>query len=102
MIYHGCGRHLKSKEMKNKTSIPKYISKFFWDVQKDAIDLEKHASFIIRRILEYGDHIALRWLKENYSDEDIKEIVYKKRGLSKKTLIYWQTYYKKEKCMKKF
>ena len=41
--------------------------------------------FITQHILEYGDHTALKWLKENYLDEDIKEVVFKKRGLSHKT-----------------
>ena len=73
--------------------LPDFITKLFWDVKKETIDITKHSSFIIRRILDYGDVRELNWLRKTYSDEIIKNVIRSKRGLHHKTLVFWETYY---------
>ena len=73
--------------------IPDSVSKLFWDVKKECVNVEKHSSFIIRRVLDYGDPTALAWLRKTYPDELIKKIVQNKRGLEHKTLVFWERYY---------
>lgn len=31
-----------------------FSSNLFWDIDPNNIDMEKHASFIVHRVLEYG------------------------------------------------
>ncbi|MCX7785982.1 MAG: hypothetical protein N2201_07185 [candidate division WOR-3 bacterium] len=77
-----------------KKSIPDYIYKLFWDFNKSDVDINRHANFIIRRVLDYGECKAINWLRQTYSDELIKNVINNKRGLLDKTLIFWRTYYK--------
>ncbi|MEO0128561.1 MAG: hypothetical protein ABIL44_12550 [candidate division WOR-3 bacterium] len=74
--------------------IPKYIYYLFWDVNISNIDINQHASFIIRRVLDYGDAKAINWLRRNYPEELIIGVVKNKRGLLPKTITFWNRYYK--------
>ena len=38
----------------------------FWDVDKNDIDFDKHATFIIQRVLEYGESAISHTKKEDY------------------------------------
>lgn len=57
-----------------KKSIPTTILNFFWDVQKDKLDLRDDQKLIIKRVLKYGDLSAWRWLFNNYPAKIIKEV----------------------------
>jgi len=89
-----------------KKTIPESFKIYFWDVNIDEIDLEKHKRFVIERILNYGDHQALFWLKENYDETMIKEAVKKSRNLTRKTARFWQAYFnlseEEMRCFTKF
>ena len=41
----------------------------FWDA--DEIDADKHAAYVIARVLDYGDIEDVRKIREMYSDEKI-------------------------------
>jgi hypothetical protein len=73
--------------------IPDYIQKLFWDVKKDSVNLDNHAHFIIRRVLDFGDAKAVNWLCKVYPDTLIKEVVQLKKGFARKTLIFWTEHY---------
>lgn len=76
--------------------IPEFVTKLFWDVKRECVDIEKHPFFIIRRVLDYGDVKAITWLRKTYPDELIKKVVYNKRGLEHKTREFWNRYYNLE------
>jgi hypothetical protein len=76
-----------------KPSVPECIARLLWDVKKDEVDVNRHARFLIRRVLEFGDAISLNWIRKTYSEEVIKEVVKAKRGLDRKTLAFWTLYY---------
>lgn len=73
--------------------IPNYIKQLFWDVKKDTVDIELHAQYIIRRVLDFGDVKAINWLRRVYSDTLIREVVQVKRGLVHKTIVFWTEHY---------
>lgn len=73
--------------------IPDYIQHLFWDVKKESVDINRHARFIIRRVLDYGDVRAINWLRKVYSDATIKEVVQIKKGLLRKTQLFWIEHY---------
>jgi len=60
---------------------------FFWDA--DEIDADKHAAYVIGRILDYGDFDDIAVLRKLYPDEKIIEVVRTRRGLIPQTGKYW-------------
>jgi len=89
-----------------RKTIPLDFKVYFWDVNIDEIDLEKHKRFVIERILNNGDHQALTWLRKIYDEETIKEAVKKSRNLTRKTARFWQAYFRlseeEMRCFTKF
>jgi len=85
--------------------IPLKFKKYFWDSDFDKINLKKDASFIIGRILEYGDKEAIRWMMKNFKKAELKQTLLKKRGLSCKSANYWANIFNIPKnkilCLKK-
>ncbi len=47
----------------------------FWDVDPKTIDPEKHARYIIERVLDFGDTEETRWLFNYYSKTEIKRVM---------------------------
>jgi hypothetical protein len=86
-------------------SLPKFLEKYFWDVEFKEIDKNKNDRFVIGRILEYGDKKAAHWLFKNYPLNQIKEMVCKTRSLSPRSLFFWALLLnldkRKIKCLKK-
>ena len=74
--------------------IPVFIKRLFWDVDKESVDIEQHCSYIISRIVDYGNPHDVKWMKKTYNDEEIKEVICKRKGLSKKSGYFWAAYYK--------
>jgi hypothetical protein len=64
----------------------------FWDVNK--IELPRHDSFLISRILEEGDARDVRNLFSLYSENRIKETVLTSRRISERTRLFWQACFK--------
>lgn len=77
-----------------REKIPDYIQKLFWDVKKEDLEINRHADFIIRRVLDFGNVKALNWLRKTYPPFRIQEVIKKKRGLAPKTLTFWTEYFK--------
>ena len=69
--------------------IPKFLEKYFWDVDVKKTDVKKHKIFVLRRILEYGDERVITWMTKNYNLEEIKEFIRKDRSLSRKSGSFW-------------
>lgn len=63
--------------------------KLFWDVDLKDIDAKKNSSFIIGRILEYGDVNDVKWMLKNFKIARIKQVLFKKKDLSPKSANYW-------------
>ncbi|MFA6295070.1 MAG: hypothetical protein WC666_01445 [Candidatus Paceibacterota bacterium] len=73
--------------------LPTPLKKFFWDAKFDTIDREANKSYIISRLLEMGDEIAVKWLEQAYSLEDLINVVKSARSLSSKSRNYWKLRY---------
>jgi len=39
--------------------LPRFLNKYFWDVEFEKIDLQKRRVYVLKRILEYGDERAV-------------------------------------------
>lgn len=61
----------------------------FWDVDPKTIDPEKHARYIIERILDFGEDSDVRWMWQYYNHDLIRDVIMKSRGIFPKTRIFW-------------
>ncbi len=75
--------NLSKKQMPQRRSL-------FWDVDPGEIDPEKHARYIIERILEFGRDDEVKWMRGNYPEELIGEVVSKSRVLRPRTKALWE------------
>jgi len=69
--------------------LPKFLEKYFWDVDFNKIDLDNRRVYILKRILEYGDEKAVRWMWKNFKKEEIKNALCNFRGYSQKSANFW-------------
>lgn len=61
--------------MSANKNIPVFETRIFWDVNFEALDYDKKASFIIERVFERGDVQDIRNCRRYYGDEQIKHVL---------------------------
>ncbi len=62
----------------------------FWDVDPKTVDPEKHARYIIERILEFGTDEEVRWMWNTYPHSLISDVLSKSRVVRPLTKPLWQ------------
>jgi hypothetical protein len=72
--------------------LPQQFYPLFWDVEPEKLHARKDSIFILERLLEMGDDAALCWIRLNYPEETIREVVKNSRRLSRKTARFWQVF----------
>ncbi len=72
------------------SALPKSFKRYFWETDFAKIDLKKHQTYIIERLLEYGNLEAYRWLVKNVAKPKIKNVAANSRRISPKTKNFWQ------------
>ena len=77
----------------HKYVIPQHLCVFFWDIDTDAFDPASYPEYTIARVLEYGDDKAVRWLRETFSENQIKQVVRIERRLSRRSANFWALVY---------
>ena len=96
MYYNPCTKFYGySKNIQKKT--------LFWEYSFNEIDVFKHRSLVIGRILEYGEGEDIRWMLSAYDREDILKVIMDNRFLGKKSQNFWERYFDIDKkvCMNK-
>lgn len=74
------------------------IEKFkslFWDCNITRININENRTYIIERILEYGDNEPVKWMFETYPLQEVKKVLKESRALSKKSSNFWRLVLKK-------
>lgn len=73
----------------------------FWDVQ--SADPVKNSSFVIDRILNYGEEEDFKWAAQYYGIDRIKAHLEEKNNLDNKSLSFWCKYFNVDpiKCIQK-
>ncbi len=68
----------------------KFRQELFWDVNPDNIDPEKHARYIIERVLEFGKPDEVSWVFKQYPKEEIRRVLNPPRAqISGKSKALW-------------
>lgn len=65
----------------------------FWDIDPKTLDYEKHARFIIQRVIQKGSLKDWATIKSYYGLEFIKGEILLMRHLDPKTLNFFSTYF---------
>ena len=73
--------------------IPQHLHSLFWDVNLDNFNPTAYPDYTISRILELGDENAVKWMKKNFSEADIKRVIATEHRLSRKSANFWALVY---------
>ena len=60
----------------------------FWDIDEQELDMDKHAAFIVERVLDYGMMNDWLVIKNYYSLEQLVKIAKNVRNLMPKSLSF--------------
>ncbi|MEW6448611.1 MAG: hypothetical protein AB1426_11070 [Bacillota bacterium] len=74
-------------------SVPAELRPLFWDANIQTLDTAKHKTYIIERVLEFGDEEAYRWLFGTYTSREIIAVVKSSRRLSRPTAMMMANFY---------
>jgi len=74
--------------MSEKDYIHSFSDYLFWDVDKDTIDLESNAPYVVKRVLELGQMKDWNILVSLYGIPRISQIAMKLRTLDPKALSF--------------
>ena len=69
--------------------LPSFLRPYFWEVDFTMIQLPKHETYVIERVLEYGNDQAIGWLKKIFTPETIAHVVRRSGCLSRNTANFW-------------
>ena len=73
--------------------IPQNLRSLFWDVNLHSFNPASYPDYTIARVLEYGDEEAVRWLRETFTKEAIKQVISNERRLSPRSANFWALAY---------
>lgn len=73
--------------------MPIELKKYFWDTEYEKLDIEKNKKYIISRLFCEGDLASIKWLKKNYTEEEIIETAKTSRRLNPVTASFLKNIY---------
>ncbi len=82
------GRAKRSQKRAKK--VMKFRPSLFWDVNPKTIDPDKHARYIIERVLDFGTDKEVHWAWGYYSQTILRSVVHTSRALHPKTRALWK------------
>ncbi len=84
-------------------AIPRQYKKFFWDVDFNKLDLEKHRKFILERFLNFGTFDTFKWIFKTFDSEEVQELIDKKgiHSLTRNSFYFWNKIAKEKRLWKK-
>ena len=70
--------------------LPEEVTRLFWDVDPDAVDLDRHRDYVMERVMSRGGWTAMRWLRARYSTRELRSFLERKADrLAPRELAYW-------------
>lgn len=77
-------------------TLPEHFRWLFWDVDTSTLDPDRHAGYILPRVLEFGGIAEVRWAIAAYGMEGIHRFL-RDVGhpeISERTLRFWRAAFK--------
>lgn len=88
-----------------KNNLPDSFKNYFWDVNFNSLSTKEDKSFILKRLLDRGNTEAINWVKKNYNEKEIKDLLQTSRDISAKTANFWADFLKLDRskvlCLQK-
>ncbi len=69
--------------------LPKFLEKYFWDVEFERMNAKAYSRDVLARLLEYGDKEAISWMKKNFARHQIADVLFHYRIVSPKSANFW-------------
>ena len=73
--------------------IPSNLHTLFWDTDLTTFKPEDYPDYTIFRVLELGDEAAVRWLRQKFSENEIRRVLSTECRLSEKSANFWALVY---------
>lgn len=73
--------------------IPSNLQALFWDTNLDTFTPEAYPDYTIFRVLELGDEAAVTWLRQTFTEDEIRRVLKSERRLSEKSANFWALVY---------
>jgi hypothetical protein len=73
--------------------IPNQLQALFWDTNVAIFNPSAYPDYTILRVLEFGDDEAIAWLREKFSEQEIRRVLCTERRLSPKSANFWALMY---------
>ena len=74
--------------------IPSNLQALFWDTNLDTFTPEAYPDYTIFRVLELGDEAAVTWLRQTFTEGEIRRVLKSERRLSEKSANFWALVYR--------
>jgi len=88
----GMGKTMKrptTTARKVQSPLPGFLKPYFWETDLSEVQERRHRTYIIERVVEYGDDRAIRWLRQTYTPAQIARVVRTSRAISPNTANLW-------------
>lgn len=79
----------RAQRAKSRKKKFRFRRSLFWDADPKTIDPKKHATYIIERILDFGNVPEARWMAHYYPAEVIKNTLRRSRVVSDQSKALW-------------
>lgn len=70
--------------------LPRDLWPLFWDCDPEQLELVRHATFIIERLMVYTTPAAYQWLLDTYPRQRLQEVVAGSRRLGGRDRNFWR------------
>ncbi len=69
------------------------LQALFWDINLASFTPEAHPDYTIFRVLELGDEAAVNWLRQTFTEAEIRRVLKSEGRLSEKSANFWALVY---------
>ena len=73
--------------------IPQHLRPLFWDIRTEGFNPTAFPEYTIGRVLEFGNQDAVGWLREMFSEGEIREVIRNERRLTRRSATFWALVY---------
>lgn len=61
----------------------------FWDTDPKKLDIQKHAKYIIERIMDFGNDVEVKWMRQQYPKSLLAHVVKTSKVLQSNSKTLW-------------
>lgn len=73
--------------------VPVCVEPLFWDTDLKAFEPRDYPDYAIFRVLEFGDEAAVEWMRDTFSESEIRRVLSFESRLTEKSANFWALVY---------